>query len=316
MEDGAELRTVTAVVVVWNSGGLVVEQLRTLEPAFAEGMRMVLLDNASADDSFARMSHFLAGWRFAGQVELLRSADNVGFCAGVNRCVETALAGSPAPEFIWMLNPDAVVNHQTIQELVAVNALSGCEIVCPQPWMPAKPAAAGWPRSFWLPYRPPERASSTPRWWETSGYQGACVLFEAQLARSLVKRDGYLLDPRLFMYCDERDTVERARSLGARVAASRDAVLEHDGGGASDGTRLAAARQYYLSRNSILVGLRHLPRRDLVWMLPLHLLRDASWLVRATLSGGHPHVRGHFEGVLDAFRGRTGRWSRHPDANR
>ncbi len=61
MEGGAELRTVTAVVVVWNSGDLVVEQLRTLEPAFAEGMRMVLLDNASADDSFARMSHFLEG---------------------------------------------------------------------------------------------------------------------------------------------------------------------------------------------------------------------------------------------------------------
>lgn len=315
MEGGAGLRTVTAVIVVWNSGSLVVEQLRTLEPAFAEGMRLVVLDNASADGSFARMSDFLGSWRFAGQVELARTGTNEGFCAGVNRCVDLALAASPAPEFIWMLNPDATVSAQTIKELVAVNAVSGCEIVFPQPWMPAKPEARGWPRSFWLPYRLPERASATPRWWLTSGYQGACVLFDVQLARSLVKRDGYLLDPRLFMYCDERDAVERARSLGARVAASRDAVMEHEGGQASDGERLAAARQYYLSRNLILVALRHLPRRDLVWMLPLHLLRDSAWLARVRLNGGHPHVRGHFEGVLDAFRGRTGRWSRHPDAN-
>lgn len=316
MGHDGKLDGVTAVVVVWNSGELAVEQLRSLETAFARDMRMVLLDNGSVDDSFGRISEFLAGWEFAASVTLERSETNTGFCAGVNRCVALALADSPMPGFIWMLNPDAKVAEQTIQELVAVSELSGCDIVFPRAWMPARPGAQVWPRSFWLPYRPPERALKTPRWWLTSGYQGACVLFSARLVISLVERDGYLLDPGLFMYCDERDAAERARSLGVRVAASRDARLEHEGGATGDGTRLAAARQYYLSRNTILVAHRHLRRRDFAWMLPAHVLRDAAWLVRQKLNGGRGHSRAHFLGVLDGLRGKEGRWSRHPDANR
>jgi len=312
--DGAAIERVTAVVVAWNSGGLAVEQLAALEPAFAAGMRMVLLDNGSVDGSFERMSVYLHDWPHAAHVDLARSDENLGFCAGVNFCVERALAAEPPPDYIWMLNPDAHVSEQTLTEMLAVAELSGQPIVSPGALV-GTGNAPPWPRSFWWPpWR--EMSENRPRWWTAASYHGACAIFSTGLVRSLATADGYFLDPALFMYMDERDVIQRAARFGASVVASRDALVAHSGGSLRAPTVVAAARQYYNSRNRVLVARKHLPHRDILWMLPVRVARDLVWLGRLKFTGQGANLGAYFTGLFDGLRSRTGRWSRHPRANR
>lgn len=316
--DGAAIERATAVVVAWNSGGLAVEQLAALEPAFAAGMRMVLLDNGSVDGSFEWMAAFLHDWPHAAHVDLARSDANLGFCAGVNFCVERALAAEPPPDYIWMLNPDARVSDSTARELVRALEESHEGIASPAGDGPVHFAVDAWPRAFWAPDRfwvahtPPNRA-----WWPAGRYKGSCAMFDAGLVRRLIERFGEFQDSGFFMDADEWETTLRARALGRGVVLARDAVEDHPGGWRTLApTRLSEARQYYQSRNLVVAGRRWIPGWKFWPLLGARIVVNCSWFMRMRLKGHKPHERAYFTGLFDGLRGRTGRWSRHPRANR
>lgn len=299
--------------MLWNSGRVCLNLLRSLEAEFAAGLGMIIVDNASADDSVAVVERFLAGWQYAQRVEIVRSSENLGFCGGVNLGTEYALAADPEPSFLWLLNPDAIVPAGTLRELLEVAEESRAGVVCvhTNTWFPVPES---WPAIFWLPPRlwsrpfPDER-----RWAETGCYVGSCAVFDAPLIRRLIARDGHFQDPALFMDWDEWETSLRIRRLGGHVVRARDARQVHDLSSRTfGGTRIASARQYYKSRNTVVVARRHMSARAFWPLLLLHVARDVSWLVRRRLRGEQSNVRDYLEGTFHAVRGRTGRWSKHP----
>jgi hypothetical protein len=106
----ASAPTVSVVVVNWNAGGALARCLASLEPVVATGGEVVVVDNASADDSM-RACAGRAGMR------TLALPVNVGFARGAN-------AGAMAAQgnVLVFVNPDAVVDPDAVARLVGALA--------------------------------------------------------------------------------------------------------------------------------------------------------------------------------------------------
>src|SRR5215212_5468246 len=102
-------RSTAVVIVNYRTAGLVVDCLATLagEAAAEPGLRVVVVDNASADESLDVIGRAIRerGWTWAR----LRPLDrNGGFAFGNNAAVRELLGNSHPPAYIWLLNPDTL----------------------------------------------------------------------------------------------------------------------------------------------------------------------------------------------------------------
>jgi N-acetylglucosaminyl-diphospho-decaprenol L-rhamnosyltransferase len=78
----------------------------------------VVTDNASGDDSVARLTRAVAdnGWGDWASIEPL--ARNGGFAYGNNEAIRAALAATDKPEYVLLLNPDTLVRPGAIRALL------------------------------------------------------------------------------------------------------------------------------------------------------------------------------------------------------
>ena len=311
-ETGYSRSAVTAVVVVWNSGRDAIELMKSLDGAFAAGLKMVLVDNGSVDATLAVLRTFLDGWEHGARVKLVETGANLGFTGGVNFGTDAALNGEPSPDFIWLLNPDATTNPETLAELVAVANESGAGVVMNHARY-LKPDA--WPAPFYTVRSGAWSAVDHGRWWPVGAYYGTCALFDAKLVRALITSDGHFQDPGIFMDWDEWECTHRIRKLGYSIVMARDTLLVHDDSSRTlGGSRMAAVRQYYVARNAIVIARRNIPAGQFWPLLGFRLLRDLSWFARVGLRGKKPHPGSYLLGTLDGLRGKMGRWEKHPAA--
>jgi len=107
---------VSVTIVTWNSGRDIDRCLDALAVQTVEPQEVVVVDNASADDSAARAeSHPLAA-------RLLRNNTNAGFTAGHNRAM-----AETSGDWVVCLNPDVVLAPDFLEQCLA--AVSGRERV-------------------------------------------------------------------------------------------------------------------------------------------------------------------------------------------
>ena len=98
----------SAIIVTYNSAESITQCLEALA---GEDCEIVVVDNASQDDTIARIQAFQTD----DPVELLRISRNLGFAAGVNHGIRAA-----SGDVFLVLNPDAIA------EPGAVSALLDC----------------------------------------------------------------------------------------------------------------------------------------------------------------------------------------------
>ncbi len=108
---------VLIVIVNYRSADLTVDCLRSLLPERSglPGLRVVVTDNASPDDSVARLKAATADWDW---VTIQPLPMNGGFAYGNNAAIRPALAASARPDYVVLLNPDTVVRPGGMAELV------------------------------------------------------------------------------------------------------------------------------------------------------------------------------------------------------
>jgi GT2 family glycosyltransferase len=309
-----DFASVTAVIVTWHSAPDTLALLAALREAFAEGLRGVIVDNASGDGTAEAVALAVnADSALRGAIRVVAEAENGGFTGGVNRGVNEALAGECRPRFIWLLNPDGIATAETLREMLVVATESGADITTVLVGgRYLEPDA--WPRPLYG--RPPDHWSSRAqgRWWPVGSYGGASVLFRSALVDRLIRTDGFFQDPELFMYWDEWDTTLRAKRFGVKTVVAAGARFQHPDGVRTLGdTADARFRQYYMARNVVIVSRRNMPAWQFWAVLPIHFARDLAWFVRVWRAGRQPHPWCYILGTIDAFLGRRGRWSRHPE---
>ncbi|HKL51773.1 MAG TPA: glycosyltransferase family 2 protein [Wenzhouxiangellaceae bacterium] len=110
------LARVDVVVVNYNAGRWLARAVESIRPAPADEPNVIVVDNGSTDDSLALLESRI-GTPESDQarrgVTIDRAGRNTGFAAGVNRA-----AGHARREFVLILNPDCLIDPDTLARLV------------------------------------------------------------------------------------------------------------------------------------------------------------------------------------------------------
>jgi GT2 family glycosyltransferase len=111
---------VLVVIVNYRTPGLTIDCLRSLEPEVAAvpGVRVVVTDNLSPDDSIQQISSAIAANNWGAWATLMPLPKNGGFAYGNNEGIRPALTSSDPPRYVWLLNPDTVVRPGAIRAML------------------------------------------------------------------------------------------------------------------------------------------------------------------------------------------------------
>jgi len=278
---------VTVVIVNFNGGAHVVRCLEGLATQTVPPERILLVDNASSDGSLAACRELVAaGSGLAERTTIDALGANVGFAAGSNRGF--ALADT---EFVALLNPDAFPEPGWLEALVAAAQ--------------AHPESAAFGSRQMLAGRPGVLDGIGDRW-HVSGLawrEGhgrpmgpadlvAREIFSPCAAAALYRRAAVVaagaFDEDYFCFGEDVDLGFRLRLAGHTARYVPDAVVEHVGGGSSEG-RLAT---YLGHRNLLWTLVKNTPGP----ILPAALLAHLSQSI--------------FVGVMLGYRGRGGAFAR------
>jgi GT2 family glycosyltransferase len=99
---------VSAIVVNWNGGAMVLEALRSLCAQTWPSLEIYLVDNASTDGSADRAEQC-----FGEKIHIIRNRKNEGFARGNNIAIKASRG-----EWVFLLNPDAVCDPDVISQLM------------------------------------------------------------------------------------------------------------------------------------------------------------------------------------------------------
>jgi len=218
--------TVDVVVVTHNSAAHLDAALTPLLGArpvgAAQVASVVVVDNASGDDSVARARH-LGATVVAGRV-------NAGFAAGANRGAATG-----SGQVVLFLNPDASVEPDQLDRLVEdLDRHPGCGVAAARLEGPGGWQRTAWPfpsvAGAWREALGWDRSDPRPAAGDIPGFVvGACFLVRRDAFESL---GGF--DERFWLYGEEADLCRRMRDGGWSVRIA-DAVAHHVGGASAVG---------------------------------------------------------------------------------
>ncbi|MEU8379528.1 glycosyltransferase [Streptosporangium sp. NPDC048865] len=235
-----------AVVIVTYSSGKVVEGcLRSLDAALAGAgpARVVVVDNASADDTVERVREV------APEAEVIQTGRNAGFAAGVN----AGIAAAPGCD-VLVLNPDIRLAPGSVLPLRQALALPGTGIAAPRLTgetgtlhlsLRRRPTV---PRALGEALLGGHRAGRVPALGELvvdpAAYDRPQVVDWVAGAAWMISRaclDALdPLDERYFLYSEETEYMLRAGEAGFAVRYEPRAVAVHLGGEQSTSSRLWA----------------------------------------------------------------------------
>ena len=248
----ATLADLTIVVVTWQNAADVSDLVASLAPALADGAELVVVDNASPDDTLAALR------AAAPDAVVIANAANRGFAAGANQ----GLAASRRP-YVLFLNPDAVVRADTLPRALAALesaadvAVLGCRTLngdgTPQPTVDRFHSVRALVREAWRGTRAPgtPRASAPATSGIVDWVYGSFLLCRRA---PLTAIGGF--DEAYEMYGEDMDLCHRLRTAGWKTAFCAEAVVVHVG-------NRSGARRYGATRDvAVLQGtLRFFRRR-------------------------------------------------------
>ncbi len=239
------------IIVNYRTPHLVVDCLRSLQAQIEVGSDcVVIVDNASSDDSIPILEQAIAENEAHQWVKLVASPVNGGFSAGNNVGIKAVSADA-----YLLLNSDTIVRPNAIAQLLdALAQHPEAGLISPRlEWPDGTPqiscfryhspvselidAAATGPLTQRLNrYNVPIPVSDTP--FEPQWTSFACVLIRQQV----IEQVG-LMDEGYFMYFDDVDYCRQATNAGWRVLHWPQARVVHLRGGTSSVKAEIAARQ-------------------------------------------------------------------------
>jgi GT2 family glycosyltransferase len=262
--------TAAVLIVNWNGTDLLRQCLESLAAQTRQPDHIVVVDNASSDDSLQRASRWLR------DVEVIRLSSNVGFARANN------IAARAARRFdlLALLNPDAFAEPGWLAALV-----------CAAEREPTVAAFASQIRLAATPEYLDGAGDSyhvSGRAWR-NGHRAACAewppldgeVFAACAAAALYRRDAFEevqgFDERYFCYFEDVDLGFRLRLRGYRCLYVHSAVVRHVSS-ALQGYRSDFA-VYHGERNAVWTFVQNMPG-PLLWMyLPQHVALNVASLM-------------------------------------
>mgnify|MGYP000875093325 FL=1 len=230
--------------------------------------RVVVLDNDSSDGSFEHAR------RAYPKAHFIKNSENVGFARGINVGIRFAL--DQRAEYVWLINPDAVVSEDSLGLLVNIlehNPHAG--MASPRIVSPTNALWFGGGTIRWLRMRAvhaPLRSETIP--FET-GFLSGC----APLIKSSVFKAIGLFDERFFLYYEDVDLSYRAKRKGFSIIVHPKATVTH-----SEESAKNPEKTYWLVRSGLFFFKKHAPffGKPFFWFaVSLRKIRNLPRLARS-----------------------------------
>lgn len=263
-------KKVSIIIVNWNGRTHLVKCLPSLEKITYPNLEIVIVDNASIDDSVLLIKNFKNKMSKKGiTVKLTINKKNLGFAGGNN-------AGLPyiTGDYVLLLNNDTFVTKDFIKELV-VAIEKDQNIYCVQ--------------SKILSMDYPDKLDSVGAYLTNTGFlyhygyfqknkakydktqelytaKGACMM----IRKKVIDKIG-LFDSDFFAYFEETDFCHRVWLNGGKIMYAPKSIIYHKVGGTSNSMNNAFI-QFHSFKNRINSYIKNLGVVELIKILPIHVL--------------------------------------------
>jgi GT2 family glycosyltransferase len=273
--------SIGVVVVNWNGWQNTLNAYKSLVACDCKSWKLIIVDNASTDDSRERLSDL-------ADTVLISSPVNLGFAGGCNLGI--AKIRELGLDYIFLLNSDATVSKDALNNLVLASLRIGSK------------AALGsvvryWPSGelqFFGSRKSP--GSGRPDWYKepadasvlnselikTDFIFGAALFAPVQIFDEIG-----IFDERFFLTFEETDWCYRAAAAGIANYVVSNSLVYHQNS-ASLGHKDAPLQTYFLYRNRLLFYDKHASVRqrirgylEVLWFLLHRLKRDLKLVLSA-----------------------------------
>lgn len=294
---GGSSMTTTVIIINWNCGALLAECLRHLERQTVKPDKVLVVDNASSDNSIDSAEAF-------PNVTVHRLNENLGFAGGNNRAIADCDS-----EFIALLNPDAFPEPEWLERLLEA-AVKHPEV-----------AAFG---SRQLCFHDDEVLDGIGDIYHVSGLAWRNRYGKRQQEEDLVSREIFSpcaaaalyrrqalvdiggFDEAFFCYVEDVDLGFRLRLAGYKAIYVPEAVVRHVGSATTVG-QYSDFSLYHGHRNLVWTFVKDMPG-SLFWvLLPLHMLVNLGIIIMYVIRGQSSMI---FRSKKDAVKGLSQMWSK------
>jgi GT2 family glycosyltransferase len=288
---------VAVVIVNYNSGPHLRMCLQALGRQTRSPRRVIVVDNASTDDSLTGASASYAN------VEILHAGRNLGFAGGNN----LAIRSLDNCRYVALVNADAYVEPDWLERLLDAAMLRpDCDFFSCRLLSATDPtrldgtgdvyhvSGRAWRRDWGQPAT--ASSSSTPT-------LGACAAAALYKREALIAIDCF--DEDYFCFYEDVDLSFRLQLTGHRGLYVAEAIARHVGSAST--VRQSDFCVYYGHRNLVWTYVKNMPG-PLFWLyLPQHLALNLATVFWFALQGrGRLILRAKW----DALRGLRGAWSK------
>ena len=268
--------SVSVVIPNYNGAAFLETCLTSLARQTCSPLEILLVDNASQDDSLEITRRVIPSAVILGQKQ------NLGFAAAVNAGIKAARG-----EWIAVLNNDTEVSDGWLETAADVldrhpeAAFLACRILEFEDRNRLYSAGDCFLRTG-VGYRRGQEQRDAPMYREEIEIfsAGGC----AALYRKSVLDELQGFDGKLFAYLEDVDLGLRLQAAGYRGYYAPQSTVFHRGG-ATSGGEISPLAVRLRTRNSILLLMQSLPARILWRCLPMILAGQASWLFRVVKWG-------------------------------
>ena len=296
------VKSVVIVILNWNSADDTLTSVESVLRMDYPNFHVVIVDNGSSDDSVEKLTRIEDG-----RVEVIRSAENLGFTGGCNLGFDWAL--EHGADYVWLLNSDTVTEVGTLASLVGVaEADSTIGLVTPLIVSLQEPSRMIYAGGFYdaeLPSCNMTRDIETGKKWVTEHPKEVLLLGTALLVRvDLIRRIGKL-DDGFFAYWEDIDFSMRGNQAGFRNAVDFTSAVCHSEKFPTDRPEdIKPHFWYYVARNEIRFWKKHAAFRarlkPLWWAYQLQLKH------LNLVTGAEASRQAILAGVWDGWLNRTG----------
>jgi GT2 family glycosyltransferase len=287
---GAQLPRVSILIVNFNGARWLPACLQSLRRIEFPSFEVVVVDNASADDSLEVLQSY-------PEVKLIRSERNLGFAGGNN-------LGLPhcAGAYVLLLNNDTVVTPGFLGPLCEyLDKHSEVAVVQGKMTLPRFESrldvCGSFLTSLGLPYHHGFYKPDGPKYSQNHAVfsaKGACLMFRRDV---LGKVGGFLFDDEFFCYYEETDFCHRVWLSGREVHFVSTPAIEHHMGATSGDTHSVFVLRHYL-RNMVFSLAANLSCGARLRILPPFLILLAASMMASLLRGRLGQAAAHWNALL------------------
>ncbi len=239
-------QSVYIVIVNYNDLDYLHDFMRSVEGQTYKNIQVIMVDNASVDDSVKWME------TNCSKVHIIKQSENTGFGAGCNIGMEYAI--KQGAEYVLLLNTDTILEKNLVEELIRYaddkTVVTG-QITC------------GDGTDIWYSGGRIDKEKGITEqnlygidvqkeYYEVEFISGCCMM----ISKNIIERVGGF-DETFFLYYEDTEYCIRLKQAGVRLLYIPKARLWHKVGGSSSGnSENSCSTEYYVARNRLLFAER------------------------------------------------------------